>query len=62
MDHTEFKLEQKKKTHKKNNNPNRASCKHPMYSPTLAHRKEVRKGLEIEHKSTGVLEIFFHNY
>lgn len=51
-----------KKTHKKNNNPNGASCKHPMYSPTLAHRKEVRKGLEIEHKSTGVLEIFFHNY
>lgn len=47
-----------KKTHKKNNNPNGASCKHPMYSPTLAHRKEVRKGLEIKHKSTGVLEIF----
>lgn len=33
-----------------------------MYSPTLARRKEVRKGLEIKHKSTGVLEIFFHNY
>lgn len=33
-----------------------------MYSSTLARIKEVRKGLEIEHKSTGVLQIFFHNY